>query len=192
MKSPWKLIGQLFSDRKASEVSQSRADNDTKPSEAVQEARDAAERPTAAALTSSASPVAAPAIKEDENRHIGERRSGDAVDTVEMGDGAPAFMPDPDLPGEGPEVAVSGLPHAGRGRRPRKYSPKKTAATVRVPAKTTVLSRKRTGLGGTPISFDDQVSRVDAEVRALRLQLSEKLKLQNAQLRQMLERFGGV
>lgn len=177
MKSPWKLIGQLFSDRKASEVSQGLPDNGTKSSEAVQDVQDAAELPALSALTSSDGP--APAIEGDVNLHVDERRSDDALpmdETVE----------------EGTEITASGTLRARGDRRPRQYRPRKGTVTQPVPAKAPVSAEKRASLEGKPVSFDDQVARVDAEVRTLRLQLSEKLKLQNAQLRRMLERFGDV
>jgi len=74
-------------------------------------------------------------------------------------------------------------------------SPAGRAAPRRIKATTETAAveaaEKQADFQRNPVSFDDQVAKVEAEVRALRRQLSERLKLQNDQLRQMLERFGG-
>lgn len=190
MKSPWKIISSLISRRRAPDEEQVSVKTDDATS--LADLSDAPEvpppipvpapiatpggevvSPPVASLIDSGRAPASNAVPGDRSGVTAERQSGSAQ----------AAKPSNGLE---QEVALKALrPQAKRDNRR-----KRTSAEDAIGMKRRPMSRKMpTKQAADP--FQIEVAGVDEEIRALTRQLTEKLRLQNAQLRAMLSRFGG-
>ena len=93
------------------------------------------------------------------------------------------------------EAAPAGRPRRSRGNVAQKVTVADVAGAIvkdppRRDVKRAVAGRRRSK--PRPPDFEAEIAEVEAEIGALSRQLAEKLRQQNAQLRKMLERFGGV
>lgn len=174
MKSPWKFLLDLTSRGRAVEPRES-------ISEPVSESSDAPsagmEPPAVAQTTDAVTNAAGTGPSEVENNVVGAGGTN-AVDFEAASHSTNAMAE------QVPEQA--GRPaRKPPGRRTRdKRSSTSVAVDPRVEyGSPSVHAPKR------PISLADDVAALDEEIRMLRHQLTEKLALQNAQLKKMLERF---
>jgi hypothetical protein len=118
------------------------------------------------------------AVAEAQAGHVIEGAVGkadDAADNADAGDLAPSSLrdtvviPSPDAADLQLQIKIKPRKQLGRARKP------KVVDTTQVPPDVSIPS--------------DYTLSLDDEIRVLRRQLAEKLRLQNAQLRKMLERF---
>ena len=190
MKSPWKLIGQLFSGRNDQALPQGPAESDVNVSDASHAERDAGEASAAVSPLSDGSNVR-PEAETEALAAFDDNRLDPAGDAGAPTDAAPSRTADLHSE-ETPEMPVAQAPRRGAAPRPRRYKSRTgkavRPATAKAPARaTTPIPR-----GKPPVTFEDEVATVEAELRTLSRQLAQKLRLQNAQLRKMLERFEDV
>jgi hypothetical protein len=137
----------------------------------------------------------------EEGLHIADQSAGEQPRTIDQSDGLPA---DPEQSGESrsdvldnaesesatveqiadpvfPDVGVSTAKvdeHSDTASGERRPRAKKVEAVV-------VVSQ----ISPTALSVSDEMVSLDEEITVLRAQLAAKLRLQNAQLKKMLERF---
>lgn len=182
MKSPWKLIGQIFSARRAPKTSQRLAD-DTKNAQDVQHADGQPAAPILTLLGTSE-----PEADDHRDPHFGEQSSHNALSSEPPE--VETFLIDERDPSKETPGAIAARVPGKRDRRPRQFRSTQENASHPVRADAPFVEETPAYLVDEPLSFDAEVAHLDGEVRALRRQLSEKLTLQNAQLRKMLERFG--
>ncbi|MBY3447945.1 hypothetical protein [Rhizobium laguerreae] len=185
MASPWKLLAGLVS-RRRQQRQEHRSTDDVKPDglaiaepseTAAKNELGATDRPTddtAVFHDHSAAVAVGP-------NHADEVES--AVDGPADIEGArPEEAADPALSNEA-ATAAHAAPNAfrrlGEGQTRKRSTRGKKAKTIAV-----VLPRPPS----VPTASDDEIS-LDGEIRLLRDQLARKLRMQNAQLKRMLERF---
>ena len=199
MKPPWKFLAQLMSRQRPSEPTgqASEQDNDRKPVEIELQ-------PSSDAL-----PVATAATPDGEQARESQSPNPDeatAANASEVDASVPA-LPTADGKGHSAEAldkreqvatGVTGLAPANETveptsippERPSKVAPK---ASVNRTAKRPVAADKEPAprspsvVSANPLF--DEAANLDDDIKQLRDQLAQKLRLQNAQLRKMLERF---
>ena len=199
MKPPWKFLAQLMSRQRPSEPTgqASEQDNDRKPVEIeLQPSSDALSVSPAAASgeeqareSQSPNPVEAPAANASEVDAFvpawptadGKEHSAEAIDEREQ-----------------VATGVTGLAPANETVEPTSIPPErpsKVARKVRVnrTAKRPATADKEPAPRSPPVvsanPLFDEATSLDDDIKQLRDQLAQKLRLQNAQLRKMLERF---
>ena len=170
MRTPWKIIGRLFSSGRTSQVADSRDEPSDKVSTSMADV-DAVAEPVQLEMEAPAGHV------ESEPRDPAKPTAEAAKTTAE------------------PTAVVSERAgqrdHAAR----RKGRGKTVTKAVRPAAKPSNLQRTPTSRKERPPEARQQAPlyadaiNLDAEIRALSRQLSAKLRQQNVQLRKMLERF---
>ncbi|MBY3122878.1 MULTISPECIES: hypothetical protein [Rhizobium] len=183
MASPWKLLAGLVS-RRRQQTQEHGSTDDVKPDvSAIAEPTETADnRSKAADRAANEKPVTHEqheAVSVDP--HHAEEAVSSVDDTTDVESATlekavdPALSNEADVAGHPPPKAlpVGEGPTRKRSRRSKKA---KTIAVVLPPSP-----------GATAVS-DDAVS-LDGEIRLLRDQLATKLRLQNAQLKRMLDRF---
>ncbi|MCQ1776336.1 hypothetical protein NOJ05_03910 [Neorhizobium galegae] len=184
MASPWKLLARLVSPRRQ-QTQEHGSTDDVKP-ELL-----AIAKPTETAAdngsNTAAPPVAEKAAADEQSEavsadpdHSDETASG-VHGTADIEGARPAEAADPALSDEAALVAreTRKTSQAGEGatrKRSRRGKATETIEAVPPPSP------------GVPAVSDDATS-LDEEIRLLREQLARKLRLQNAQLKRMLERF---
>ncbi|ANP89684.1 hypothetical protein [Rhizobium leguminosarum] len=183
MASPWKLLARLVSPRRQPRQEHGSTD-DVKPDvSAIAEPTETADnRSKAADRAANEKPVT---HEQHEAGSVDPHHAEEAVssvdDTTDVESATPEKAVDPALSNEA-DVAGHPSPKAlpvGEGptrKRSRRSKKAKTIAVVLPPSP-----------GATAVS-DDAVS-LDGEIRLLRDQLATKLRLQNTQLKRMLDRF---
>ncbi|APO70959.1 hypothetical protein IE4872_PD00426 (plasmid) [Rhizobium gallicum] len=202
MKTPWKFLAQLASRRRPTETRESSVGND-----ADTEASESGVR-NASALSSDSTEVS---VRPDHNENP-------AVDLVAT---TTSDEPDSDLdvpqaispPNDGEEVqrptrheisrpgadahalVPESKPSKKSPRKPRtkrpERRPKRTHADM-VSGSATIANSDQSAQSSSPReAFFDEVASLDEEITQLRIQLAQKLHLQNVQLVRMLERFDG-
>ncbi|MBD9541348.1 hypothetical protein IB276_17995 [Ensifer sp. ENS04] len=175
MKSPWKFLRNLASRGTATEPA-SAPDIEIRTPEEVPAAAveapiatiDEAAAQTAVVANEPANdrPLDAPSIVE-------ETVSGDAPSTGRA-DQAQARVQE--SPSEDTPI-----------KRPTR--PKRSIARNVAPAARVEYGTANSQVPAPPLTFSEEVLALDEDIRQLRRQLTEKLSLQNAQLKKMLERF---
>jgi hypothetical protein len=186
MASPWKLLAGLVS-RQRQQKQEHGSTDDVKPDvSAIAEPTEAAaadNRSKAADRAANEKPVTHEqheAVSVDLPRHA-EEAANSVDDTADVESATLEKAVDPGLSNEA-DVAAHASPKAlpvGDGptrKRSRRNKKTKTIAVVLPPSP------------GVAAISDDAVS-LDGEIRLLRDQLATKLRLQNAQLKKMLDRF---
>jgi hypothetical protein len=179
MRSPWKLIKDLASRRRAEEAAEPADELVAIPDPRAEELR--------RELTLQAEPEAPSAIKSKST--VGENPANGPPDSVGAAAAIPVQVEDSDLL---PAEPVEGGALEGHDQ-PSPGGPKKQRANA---------GRARTNLQDPPIArraveepaavkktFLDEATELDLEIKDLRSQLSAKLFEQNAQLRRMIERY---
>ncbi|MBZ7927104.1 hypothetical protein LAC81_34675 (plasmid) [Ensifer adhaerens] len=177
MKSPWKFLADLASRGRT-------ANNPASAPEAEPSKQDepslAPQEDTTASFEPSDDVTSAAVDAPDEQVDLAET----VVDPTEISEPASAAIP-PEPPRDddhGLERAPSTQPKTVQ-RRARKISARPVAAVEAIePKEVPVVVRP-------PPTMSEQVAFLDEEVRQLRRQLSEKLRLQNEQLERLLKRF---
>ncbi|MGO4135886.1 hypothetical protein ACEQ6A_15135 [Rhizobium brockwellii] len=184
MASPWKLLAGLVSRRRQQKQEHGSTDNVKPDVSAIAEPTETAtdNRPKAADRAANEKPVTNEQHKEVAvTSHHAEEAVSSVDDTADV-EGAtlekavdPALSNEADVAGQPSpkELPVGEGPTRKHSRRSNKA---KTTAVVLPPSP-----------GATAVS-DDAVS-LDGEIGLLRDQLATKLRLQNAQLKRMLDRF---
>ncbi|MBB2671422.1 UNVERIFIED_ORG: hypothetical protein GGE44_000973 [Rhizobium esperanzae] len=169
MASPWKFLARLISpgrEQKTENFSASEATPDASATAGLSESVNGADRRASAETHRQAVAVSAqPVPEKTEDDH------SDEIDRQGKSEGAAA----PALSG-GIDIDVTAARGVTELKRAVEVAPRKQQSRGR---KAGVISH---------VSHADEMS-LDEEIRVLRGQLAVKLKLQNAQLRKMLERF---
>ena len=169
MKAPWKYLVQL-----ASLGRTVKAPENTSEIEA-EDAADKVADPIVEASNEEASSLDAPNIDTE-------------VAAVDEGDGTLATIVDrspADPQVMLPEPAGPPQPPSTKRRRRRR---KTSAGNVAV-AEVVEYGDRSSGAPQPPMTFVDEMTALDEDIRQLRRRLAEKLRLQNTQLKQMLGRY---
>jgi hypothetical protein len=198
MKPPWKFLAQLMSRQRPSEQpgQTSERDIDRKPVETKLQ-------PAPPPLL--ASPEAVTGLEYDDESSSQDPVEATTVNTSEVDTGAPASLMAEgreqkaeadsgreqsavDVPALGPASAAGeqlGIPQV----KPSKVTRKGRAGRI---------AQSPVAVGGEPVPqspsasgspFFDEAASLDDDIKQLKDQLAQKLRLQNAQLRKMLKRF---
>jgi len=181
MKSPWKYLMQLASLGRTKEPDSSRKAEAAKPD---------APPALTAALSVPTSNGAEPTVgaSNDAVSNLDATTTQTAIGEVSSSESAAVATVDRSTTDDHavlPERAHPAQPlPAKRRRRSGKTNVKNVAVTdaVEYGVESSIVAQP-------PMTFFDEVAGLDAEIRQLRRQLAEKLLLQNAQLKQMLERY---
>ena len=199
MKPPWKFLAQLMSRQRPSEPTgqASERDNDRKPVEIELQ-------PSSDAL--SVAPAATPDGEQARESQSPNPVEAPATDASEVDASVPA-LPTADGKEHSAEAidkreqvatGVTGLAPANEPAEPSSIPPErpsKVARKVRVnrTAKHPAAADKEPAPRSPPVvsanPLFDEAANLDDDIKQLRDQLAQKLRLQNAQLRKMLERF---
>ena len=199
MKSPWKFLAQLTSRRRSAETRQSSIERDADTEASESEAQQTSTRPLNPSEASRAS-------EQDENR------SGELVTTTTSNEtgrevdaaravSVPIDVEEVQAPARR-EVSPShaearALPLESetskkfpRTPRTKRLGRAKTTRTDMVAQSTAVANKDQSAQSpSSRETFFDEVAGLDEEIKQLRIQLAQKLHLQNVQLKKMLERF---
>ncbi|MFQ6185223.1 hypothetical protein ACLMJV_25155 [Sinorhizobium meliloti] len=186
MKSPWKFIAQLTSRRASAKAQDSSTSNDTDPTALESEVEHAS-----ALLPSSK-------LVDQESSASDKAKGGDSVAQVrrppidDAQPHAPARREADNTVGEQPSLvrknAVSTKSQT-KARIKRRERGEKANAQVAARIPVTATDHPRVQVPSSRDLFFDEVAILDAEIKMLRSQLAQKLRLQNVQLKKMLERF---
>lgn len=173
MKSPWKFLLDLTSRGRAVEPRESISEPVSESSDAPLAGMDPpASTQTTDAVTNAADP------EPSEVKNNVRTGGANAVDFETASHSTNL------LGGQAPEQADQPARKPHRRQTRDKRSSASVAVNPRVEYGSPSLRAPK-----QPISLADDVAALDEEIRMLRRQLSEKLVLQNAQLKKMLERF---
>lgn len=184
MKSAWKFIVQLTSRRASAKAQDSSTGNDTDPKALESEVEHASALLPSSKLESSASDKA---------------KGGDSVAQVirppidDAQAHAPARREADDTVGERPSLVrknAASTKSQTKARIKRRERGEKANAQVTAQTPVTATDHPSVQLPSSRDLFFDEVATLDAEIKMLRDQLAQKLRLQNVQLKKMLERFG--
>jgi hypothetical protein len=173
MKSPWKFLLDLTSRGRAVEPRESISEPVSESSDATLAGTDP---PAVTQTTDAVTNAAAPEPSEVENNVRADRTNAVHFETASHSTNLVA------------EQAPEQADRPTRKSLGRQTRDKRSSASVAVDPRVeygspSMHAPKR------PISIEDDVSALDKDIRMLRRQLAEKLELQNAQLKKMLERF---
>lgn len=200
MKTPWRFLVDLTSRRRPAKAQDSAIGHDTDP-EAVEREDD----PTPARPSLSGKPP----VKADDDKGTPPDQLPAASSAVESDPDAARALESsvdieeprtaaPDDKADHPraEADLSAPKTNGTGKqqnRPavkRHTRAKKAEAGVAVQSAVAAAEDPRSQPSPSRDPFFDDVASLDEDIKKLRSQLAQKLDLQNAQLRKMLERFG--
>lgn len=184
MASPWKLLARLVSPRRQQRQEHGSTDDVkpdllaiAKPTEtATDDGLSTADAPSDEKPVGDDRPEAVPAIS---------NRSDETANSIQgkadVEDAKPVEATDPALSDDVAPLAREAREpsQAGKGGTPKRS--RRNKAVARSEAVPPIPS-------GVPAVSDERIS-LDEEIRLLREELSRKLRLQNAQLKRMLERF---
>jgi hypothetical protein len=186
MKSPWKFIAQLTSRRASAKAQDSSTGNDTDPKALESEVEHAS-----ALLPSSK-------LVDQESSASDKAKGGDSIAQVirppidDAQAHAPARREADNTVGEQPSLvrknAVSTKLQT-KARIKRRERGENANAQVAAQIPVTATDHPSVQLPSSRDLFFDEVAILDAEIKMLRSQLAQKLRLQNVQLKKMLERF---
>ncbi|TCL65721.1 hypothetical protein [Rhizobium sp. BK251] len=180
MASPWKFLTRLVSPRRQPK-------QDDRSNEEVVPGALAIAGPTETAV--------------EENFHIADQPPGEQPQAVDRSDAVPA---QPEQSGETRDEALDSvesdrariapaadpvLPNVGVTAAKVDKTSKAAVPKPRTRAKTVETAEVISQVSPTVPSDADEMTNLDHEINALRTQLANKLRLQNAQLKKMLERF---
>ena len=162
MKSPWKFLAQLTSRRRPAETRESSIGHDADTAAGESQAQQTPTLPLNPTEASGGS-------GHDENRSVEPSATRTSHETEREVDAAR-------------EVLVPARPkRKGRAKRTR---------TDMVAQSTAVANKDQNAQSSSSReAFFGEVAGLDEEIRQLRIQLAQKLHLQNVQLKKMLERF---
>lgn len=192
MKPPWKFLAQLVSRRPPSETPDQTVERDKNPMPIESEVQRA---PVPRSALPKAIPVPEPSAESPSPDPVETTIASTAdVDTVSLKAGAEEKaraveeqeQPLADVPA--PSTAVARASSMSRGK-PAKVARKGGANGTRqspVPAGAEPVPQPPS-VSANP--FFDEAASLDEDIKQLKDQLAQKLRLQNAQLRKMLERF---
>ncbi|WP_018098170.1 hypothetical protein [Sinorhizobium meliloti] len=186
MKSPWKFIAQLTSRRASAKAQDSSTGNDTDPKALESEVEHVS------ALLPSSNLVDQESSASDEGKggHSVAQIIRPPIDDAQAH--APARREADNTVGEEPSLvrkyAVSTKSQT-KARIKRRERGEKANAQVAAQTPVTAPDRRSMQLPSSRDLFFDEVATLDAEIKMLRSQLAQKLRLQNVQLKKMLERF---
>jgi hypothetical protein len=189
MKSPWKLLARFLPQRRPAETREGSIEDDVdvEGAQSGREVPDATEAPSASEHGKSGVVTAAfnprdpvpDALQEIPEQVNVESSSGPARRRHGRSRGDSA-TPQPES-----EPAKT---HALPSRQEKAAHAKRTRAVVAVQG-AAIANRDEPAQTPSQDSFFDEVAGVDEEIRQLRVQLAQRLHLQNVQLKKMLERF---
>lgn len=186
MKSPWKFIAQLTSRRVSAKAQDSSTGNDTDPKALESEVEHASARLPSSKLVDQESSASDKAKGRDSVAQVIRPPIDDAQAH------APAHREADNTVGEEPllvrKYAVSTKSQT-KARIKRRERGEKANAQVAAPTPVTAPDRRSMQLPSSRELLFDEVATLDAEIKMLRNQLAQKLRLQNVQLKKMLERF---
>ncbi|NTF66221.1 hypothetical protein [Rhizobium rhizogenes] len=198
MKPPWKFFAQLMSRRRPSETPDQTIEHDSDPKPVEIELQPA---PTPWL----ASPEATPSLEHDD-----ESPSIDAVEATTVNISEVDTAPPASLMAEAREqkagaddgreqpVADVPAPAPASGVGAPSGMPQGKPSTVARKGRAGRIAHSPVAAGGEPVPqspsasanpFFDEAASLDEDIKQLRNQLAQKLRLQNAQLRNMLKRF---
>ncbi|MBB5661957.1 hypothetical protein GGI64_001293 [Rhizobium leguminosarum] len=200
MKTPWRFLVDLTSRRRPAKAQESAISHDADP-----EALEGEEDPTPAHPSLSGKP----SVKADDDQGTQGGQVPVASSAVENNpDAAPALEspvdieePRPAAPDDeadhpraeadvsAPKTKATGKLQNKRAVQPRARA-KKAEAGVAAQSAVAAPEEPRSRPSPSRDPFFDEVASLDEDIKKLRSQLAQKLDLQNAQLRKMLERFG--
>lgn len=183
MKSPWRFLSDLIAGRKVEDGVPSPNDDAERPTSDAQASPDP-ERPPSLSDAAPKDIVQAPVTPSDEATDAPADAAPSPAD--ERGSETASNQGGRDRPAKARRSRDENLPSSGvvRRKRPAQQTPPEEKAQARATVPVPVP------LDQPPVSFDAEVMETDAEITALRRRLADTLKLQNAQLRAMLDRFG--
>jgi hypothetical protein len=197
MKAPWKFLAQLTS-RRSAKAQESAIGNDTDPKALESEVEHTPALPPN-------SPVSASPPAHDEDVSINEPVASDKARGDD--DVAPALKPpidaeevqtpaslEADNPGAEARSLVPKSTNTKSLRKPRikrGERGKRAKAQAAVQSAAAAKDRRSVQPPSSRDLFFDEVAILDEEIKTLRIQLAQRLHLQNAQLKRMLERFEG-
>lgn len=186
MKSPWKFIAPLTSRRVSAKAQDSSTGNDTDPKALESEVEHASARLPSSKLVDQESSASDKAKGRDSVAQVIRPPIDDAQAH------APARREADNTVGEEPllvrKYAVSTKSQT-KARIKRRERGEKANAQVAAPTPVTAPDRRSMQLPSSRELLFDEVATLDAEIKMLRNQLAQKLRLQNVQLKKMLERF---
>lgn len=190
MKSPWKFIGRLLSRRQSKEAAPETVEDPGRASSDIAAEREPSDQPTPSDHSARGDLVPeggteAYSLSADAPNKVSQH----AIDD-ENGASEPTAGQAPDE--VAPNAVVSSQANQATGSIPKRQTRRKRVlATKPMGGEESAPSAVERQVEQERPAFEREVATVEADLRALRRQLAEKLKQQNAQLRKMLERFGG-
>ncbi|WDZ81596.1 hypothetical protein PWG15_35245 (plasmid) [Ensifer adhaerens] len=169
MKAPWKYLVQLASRGRTVKAPESRPEIET------EELADDVADPIAEASNEEASSLDAPNI----DTEVAAVNEGDGTLTIavdRLTADAQEMLPEPAGPPRPPPTE-------------RRKRIRKTSVGDVVVSNVVEYGEGTSGVPQPPMTFVDEMTALDEDVRQLRRRLAEKLQLQNAQLKRMLRRY---
>ena len=162
MKSPWKFLAQLTSWRRPAETRESSIEHDADTAASESETQQTSALPLNPTEASGGS-------EQGENRSVERLATRTSHETEREVDAAPVVS------------VPARTKKPGRAKRTR---------TDMVAQSTAVANKDQNAQSSSSReAFFGEVAGLDEEIRQLRIQLAQKLHLQNVQLKKMLERF---
>ncbi|MGV4791887.1 hypothetical protein [Rhizobium sp. F40D2] len=199
MKTPWRFLADLTSRRRPANAQESAIGHDTDPGALEREVDPTPTRPSLSAK---------PSVKADDDKGTPVDQAPAASRAVESDPHAARALESP-VDVEEPRTAAPddesdhsraeadmSAPRNVTGKQrnkpavKRRAPGKKAKAGVAAQSAIAALEDPRSQPSASRDSFFNDVASLDEDIKKLRSQLAQKLDLQNAQLRKMLERFG--
>jgi hypothetical protein len=191
MKSPWKFLAQLLPQRQPAETRERPIEQDADTDRSGGEALDTFPLKSTEASSESEhgeGGVATAAFDPRDPAADASQAAPEHMD-VEPVEG-PAHRSRSRSPVDRGTLQVDGDTTKRRARPPRQRKPAHANSTrADVVQTNAVADRDQPAKVSSRESFFDEVAGVDEEIRQLKVRLTQKLHLQNAQLKKMLERF---
>ncbi|WP_026186906.1 hypothetical protein [Ensifer sp. BR816] len=199
MKAPWKFLAQLTSRRPSAKAHQSSIRNDTDPKALESEVENTSAIPPNSAV--SASPTGHNEdVSIDQGPVASDQAKGD--DDVAPALTPPIYAEEAQTPArletDNSDAEVTSLAPKSTNtrsqRKPRKKHRKRgkrAKADLAVQSAAAAKDRRSVQPPSSRDLFFHEVAILDEEIKTLRIELAQRLHLQNAQLKKMLERFEG-
>jgi len=199
MKTPWKFLARLNLGRSSAKAQQSSGGNET-GSKTLQ-----IEVEHTSALPSSPTVAASPPAQDEDvwidqgpiasDKAKGRNDVAQALEPPAGADEAQASVRDEagGLGTEASSLVEKSAPSAKSQSKPRiRRGERGKSANARVAAQSAAAPKRHDNLQGRSSHelFFHELATLDEEIKTLRMQLAQKLHLQNVQLKTMLERFG--
>lgn len=188
--SPWKRLAQLILRRRPADQVRALISDDRNASNDVVDTRDVAfaNSKVDGGDTSELEPIVALA---DEILQSSKAELAGAVETAAESEAAREPLPDEKLPAahEVKPTEQPLQPHEDQAKKPRKDRRRPTKTAPPVQAEQDQIPPGNITTSHDTLSSPSDLTALDEEIRQLRGQLSGKLRVQNAQLKQMLKRF---